>query len=119
MSLAAEQLSSRLRERISEPEMLDLAGRLIAIPSENPPGNHYDDCARILLDELHRLRFDDIRQEGACVLAFAGSGPSTLYFSGHYDVVPAQSRDQFQPRVQDQNLFGRGSSDMKSGLAAM
>jgi Peptidase family M20/M25/M40 len=38
---------------------------------------------------------------------------------GHYDVVPAQSRDQFQPRVKGANLFGRGSSDMKSGLAAM
>src|SRR5262249_14300696 len=43
----------------------------------------------------------------------------TLYFSGHYDVVPAQTRDQFQPRVEGTNLFGRGSSDMKSGLAAM
>jgi len=47
-----------------------------------------------------------------------GTGPHTLYFSGHYDVVPAQSRDQFQPRVEGRNLFGRGSSDMKSGLAA-
>jgi acetylornithine deacetylase/succinyl-diaminopimelate desuccinylase-like protein len=53
------------------------------------------------------------------VLASAGTGPRTLYFSGHFDVVPAQHRDQFQPRVEGQNLFGRGSSDMKSGLAAM
>src|SRR5581483_3996144 len=47
------------------------------------------------------------------------TGQRTLYFSGHYDVVPAQSRDQFQPRIEGANLFGRGSSDMKSGLAAM
>ena len=99
--------------------MLDLTRRLIAIPSENPPGNHYEECARILLDELDRLGFDDVRREGACVLASAGTGLRTLYFSGHYDVVPAQSRDQFQPRVDGANLFGRGSSDMKSGLAAM
>jgi succinyl-diaminopimelate desuccinylase len=118
-TLTTEQLSSRLRERLCEPAMLDLTKRLIAIPSENPPGNHYEACARILLNELDRLGFDDVRREGACVLASAGTGPRTLYFSGHYDVVPAQSGDQFQPRVEGANLFGRGSSDMKSGLAAM
>jgi len=114
-----QQVSSRLRERLSEPAMLDLTKRLIAIPSENPPGNHYEECASTLFDELVRLGFDEVRREGACVLASVGNGPRTLYFSGHYDVVPAQSRDQFQPRVEGANLFGRGSSDMKSGLAAM
>jgi succinyl-diaminopimelate desuccinylase len=112
-------LLSRLRERLSEPAMLDLTRRLIGIPSENPPGNEYEECVRTLCDELARLGFDDVRREGACVLAWAGTGSRTLYFSGHYDVVPAQSRDQFQPRVEGANLFGRGSSDMKSGLAAM
>lgn len=99
--------------------MLDLATRLISIPSENPPGNRYEECARTLFDELQRLGFDDVRREGECVLASAGTGPRMLYFSGHYDVVPAQSRDQFQARVEGANLFGRGSSDMKGGLAAM
>lgn len=99
--------------------MLDLARRLIEIPSENPPGNHYEDCIRVLRDELRKLRFDDVHRAGDCLLAFAGSGPRTLYFSGHYDVVPAQSRDQFIPRIEGANLFGRGSSDMKCGLAAM
>jgi succinyl-diaminopimelate desuccinylase len=119
VTLNTDQLSSRLLERLSEPAMLDLTKRLIAIPSENPPGNHYEECARTLFAELDRLGFDDVRREGACVLASAGTGPQTLYFSGHYDVVPAQRRDQFQPRADAVNLFGRGSSDMKSGLAAM
>ncbi len=99
--------------------MMELTKRLIAIPSENPPGNRYEECARVLFEELERLGFDEVRREGDCVLAWAGGGERTLYFSGHYDVVPAQSRDQFQPRVEGANLFGRGSSDMKSGLAAM
>jgi succinyl-diaminopimelate desuccinylase len=71
------------------------------------------ECAATLLEELVRLEFDDVRREDACVLASVGTGPQILYFSGHYDVVPAQSRDQFQPRVENENLFGRGSSDMK------
>ena len=119
MQLSTQPLSSRMRERLSEPAMLELTRRLIAIPSENPPGNHYEECARTLCDELNKLGFDKVRCEGACVLASVGPGPRTLYFSGHYDVVPAQIRDQFQPRVEGANLFGRGSSDMKSGLAAM
>jgi succinyl-diaminopimelate desuccinylase len=114
-----EQLSGRLRQRLSEPAMLELTKRLVAIPSENPPGNHYEECALVLIDELNRLGFDDVRREGACVLASAGSGTRTLYFSGHFDVVPAQNPEQFQPRIEGANLFGRGSSDMKSGLAAM
>lgn len=115
----SDLISARLRERLSTPAMLDLTMRLVAVPSENPPGNHYEECTSVLIHELQRLAFGDIRREGACVVASVGTGQQTLYFSGHYDVVPAQSRDQFQPRVEGANLFGRGSSDMKSGLAAM
>lgn len=60
--------------------MLDLTKRLIAIPTENPPGNHYEECATTLFEELVRLRFDDVRREGACVLASVGTGPRILYF---------------------------------------
>jgi hypothetical protein len=68
-TLNTKPLSSRLRERLSEPAMLDLTQRLIAIPSENPPGNQYEECARTLFDELERLGFDDLTREGASVLA--------------------------------------------------
>jgi acetylornithine deacetylase/succinyl-diaminopimelate desuccinylase-like protein len=99
--------------------MVDLTTRLIAIATENPPGNCYAECADLLRVELQRLGFDGVRREGDCVLGFAGEGDRTLYFHGHYDVVPAQSDAQFQPRLKGANLFGRGSSDMKSGLASM
>ena len=107
MSLDTEQLSARLRQRLSEPAMLQPTTRLIAISIGNSTGNQYEKCARTPIDELNGLGFDDVGREGACVRALAGSGSRTLYFSGHYDVVPAQSRDQFQPRVEGANLFGR------------
>src|SRR5215471_11603994 len=107
-SAGTQELLSALRKRVSEPAMLELTKRLISIPSENPPGNEYERCIRTLIDELNRLRFDGVRREGTCVLASTGTGSPTLYFSGHYDVVPAQRPDQFIPRIEGANLFGRG-----------
>ncbi len=99
--------------------MLDFTRELIAIPTENPPGNHYRRAIELIVGKLRTLGFEDTRVDGDCVLSFIGQGEPTLYFSGHYDVVPAQSTAQFEPEVKGTNLFGRGSSDMKSGLAAM
>jgi succinyl-diaminopimelate desuccinylase len=47
----------------------------------------------------------------------AESGP-TVILHGHIDVVPG-NRDQFEPRVDGDRLYGRGAYDMKGGLAAM
>jgi succinyl-diaminopimelate desuccinylase len=51
------------------------------------------------------------------------SGP-LLVFAGHTDVVPTGPLEQwksdpFQPLLQDGLLYGRGTADMKGGLAAM
>src|SRR6476646_763242 len=99
--------------------MVDLTRDLIAIPTENPPGTHYRDAVDLLTSRLEALGFDDTHTEGDCIVSFAGRGARTLYLSGHYDVVPAQRRDQFTPRLHGKTIVGRGSSDMKSGLAAM
>jgi succinyl-diaminopimelate desuccinylase len=99
--------------------MIDLTTRLIAIPTQNPPGDCYSEALQLLQAHLLNLGFENTRLEGHCLLSFLGVGEPTLYFSGHYDVVPAQSLSQFQPVKKDAKLFGRGSSDMKSGLAAM
>jgi succinyl-diaminopimelate desuccinylase len=99
--------------------MVDLTRDLIAIPTENPPGAHYRDALDLLTTRLEALGFDDTRIEGDCLVSSVGRGARTLYFSGHYDVVPAQRRDQFTPRLHGKTIVGRGSSDMKSGLAAM
>ncbi|HVT57955.1 MAG TPA: M20 family metallopeptidase [Thermoanaerobaculia bacterium] len=104
-------------------ELAKLTAELIRIPSENPPGLHYRECAEALRRELlsHGLAAEVIAapEERFAVRGFYGAGEPTLYFHGHYDVVPAQSREQFEPETKQDNLFGRGSADMKGGLAAM
>ena len=41
-----------------------------------------------------------------------------MVLHGHIDVVPAQA-GQFEPRVEGDRLYGRGTYDMKGALAAM
>jgi succinyl-diaminopimelate desuccinylase len=53
------------------------------------------------------------------VLSSVGTGRRTLYFSGHYDVVPVTTPGQCAPVQKGKTLFGRGTADMKSGLASM
>lgn len=117
MSLS-QNLRASLRSR--RREIWDFACDLIALPTENPPGNAYAECARLLRTHLQALGFPlDPQTPRHCVRACCGRGLRTLYFHGHYDVVPAASSGQFHPLVRNGRLFGRGSSDMKSGLASM
>ncbi|MEW6367933.1 MAG: ArgE/DapE family deacylase [Acidobacteriota bacterium] len=110
-----------------KPSILALAGDLMAIPTENPPGRAYPECVERIRAELDLVGLDHrlIEAPGEAglprfnLLAFHGDGSRTLCLHGHYDVVPAQSSAQFNPRVEGGWLIGRGSADMKAGIAAM
>jgi acetylornithine deacetylase/succinyl-diaminopimelate desuccinylase-like protein len=111
---------------LPEREIVAFARDLIAIPSENPPGAAYDRCVERICAELDALAIDhELVETGdddtarRVILAEAGSEGPLLYLHGHYDVVPAFSPEQFEPRLADGRLIGRGSSDMKGGLASI
>ena len=66
------------------------------------------------------LQFNDVTN----LWARRGDTSPVLCFAGHTDVVPPGdetqwSSDPFEPTFKDGLLYGRGSADMKSGLAAM
>jgi succinyl-diaminopimelate desuccinylase len=63
-------------------------------------------------------QFGEIHALTAVVGPDEGSGAPTIVFHGHLDVVPGRP-EQFAPRVEGDRLIGRGSYDMKGGLAAM
>jgi succinyl-diaminopimelate desuccinylase len=48
----------------------------------------------------------------------APNRPPCIVFHGHLDVVPGPP-EQFEPKVVEDRLIGRGAYDMKGGLAAM
>jgi succinyl-diaminopimelate desuccinylase len=121
--------------RARHEEMERVLAELVAIDSENPPGKNYQAMARILEKRIRECGFDCERLEPktrvtnskakdrdkspACLLAQYGRGDRTLYFHGHYDVVPAQNAEQFRPVRRKHFLFGRGSCDMKGGIVSM
>ena len=109
-------------------EMASLLEALVAVPTENPPGRELGRCAAILRDAMDRLgvatELIELGPSGALeapaiVRGSVGSGPSLVYFHGHFDVVPAQSAGQFEPMRHDGRIVGRGTADMKSGLVSM
>src|SRR5215216_6969893 len=109
-----------------EDAIVAFARELIAIPTENPPGAAYEECVGRICAELDALALDhqvldtgDDQTSRRTILAEVGDRGPLLYLHGHYDVVPAFGRAQFEPRVEDGRVIGRGSSDMKGGLAAI
>jgi succinyl-diaminopimelate desuccinylase len=116
--------------RAHQEEMARVLAELVAIASENPPGRNYRAMATILEKDIRKFGFDverlqpktkrqNLKESPACLLAKYGRGERTLYFHGHYDVVPAQSSEQFHPARKKHFLFGRGTCDMKGGMVAM
>jgi acetylornithine deacetylase/succinyl-diaminopimelate desuccinylase family protein len=122
-------LEAALRQELETRKgaILGLCRDLIRIPTENPPGARYRDCAERLRVELETLGLppEVIEVPGFSdhprvnLLSIHGSEGPVVYFHGHYDVVPAQEPAQFVPLEQDGRLYGRGSADMKAALASM
>ena len=136
-------LEERVSERLStsEDEMVCLAKALISVPTADPPGENYEDCARIMVDYLKDMgaQVDVLevppqdlplnpktgqplhRPNVVAKIKGAPKGP-VLHYNGHYDVVPASAgwtSDPYKPTVKEGRLYGRGSVDMKGPIAAM
>jgi succinyl-diaminopimelate desuccinylase len=101
-----------------------LCSELVRIRSENPPGD-----TRTVIEYIHSfldgLGVKSERVEGEKGHYNLISFPSTqgLLCCGHVDVVPAReegwSRDPFSGDIEEGVVWGRGSSDMKGGCAAI
>jgi len=113
---------------IRKKELIDLTTRLVQIPTENPPGNEKA-AAKFLKPLLAKMDFKAktvLSPKGRWNIVAErrwGRGGRTLAFNGHLDVVPAGNPSQwkyppFEGRLSKGRIYGRGASDMKSGIAS-
>jgi succinyl-diaminopimelate desuccinylase len=114
-------------DRVDDAETIALLQRLLRLNTENPPGNE-GPAARLLAEYLQPLGFETEYHEaaperGSLVARLRGGGGGrTLVMSGHLDIGPigtGWTKDPLGGQIQDGLIYGRGVSDMKSGLAAM
>jgi succinyl-diaminopimelate desuccinylase len=105
-------------------DVVHLTKELVKIKSENPPGNteeviHY---IKGFLDSLG-VRTEVIRNKGGRDNLISASLGHHLLLCGHVDVVPAMAdgwgHPPFSGEIEGGFLYGRGSTDMKGGCAAL
>src|ERR1700761_7418753 len=118
-----------------EGEIVALTQDLIRFPTVNPPGEAYRPCAEFLGQRLARrgMKVEYVRAEGTpgdndkyprinVIGRREGSRPGPcVHFNGHLDVVQTGAGwtvDPFEGVVRDGKLYGRGTCDMKGGIAA-
>jgi acetylornithine deacetylase len=110
-------------------DVVELLRALVAIDSVNPslvPGAAGETAAADFIEDwashaglvTHRLEGSPGRPS-VIVESRPTSGGKSLLLCGHADTVgPGQMENAFLPRVDGDRLYGRGSYDMKAGLAA-
>ena len=126
MSMTHEQLRGLIESR--REEFLALCSQMIRIPSVNPPGE-MEEITQFISHylESHGIACEILRPtpETPNIVARLGKkGGKTLLLNGHSDVVPVGSLDRwefdpFSGEIRDGKILGRGTSDMKVGLAGL
>jgi len=110
----------------SSPSAVALTRDLVRLRSINPPGGEQP-CAELAGRMLEAAGFavtaHPLGEGRTNIVATLDGEGAPLCFTGHLDTVPLGAapwtRDPFAAEIDGDRLYGRGSSDMKAGVAAM
>ena len=106
---------------------LELTQALVRFDTINPPGNERlcaEHLGSILNDAGFAVSYHEFAETRTSLVARIGGDADAkpVCFTGHIDTVPLGaapwSVDPFAADIADGKLYGRGTSDMKSGVAA-
>ncbi len=133
MRLSMETLYQRIEGK--REDLIELTRALVRIPTTNPPGDNYAACTDFLEKRLKKSGFSTQqiraidtpgdsdkypRMNLVARIEGARQGPC-VHFNSHIDVVDPGSGwryDPFGAEMVGDRIYGRGTCDMKGGLAA-
>ena len=108
-------------------DALELTKQIVRMNTINPPGDE-EACAHVLGSLLEsagcRVAYHKLGEKRASLVARIGgdTDKAPLCLTGHIDTVPlgaaSWSKDPFAGETAEGRLYGRGTSDMKCGVAA-
>ncbi|HKY93861.1 MAG TPA: M20 family metallopeptidase [Kiloniellales bacterium] len=118
------ELERKLQAGLDEAQLTRLLTRLVQAPSvsgEEAPAVHA--LAEFLEGEGLRVAIEEVTPGRPNLVTQVGTGEGpTLLLTGHSDTVPVGegwTKDPFGAAIENGRLYGRGSCDMKAGLAGM
>lgn len=140
MTALASELAERVLSAVDEQrdEIVETISKAVQIPSVNPryPGQVYEEMvggegevsrfvAGIYAElgaEVDVFGLEAGRENAVGVIRGSGGGRSLIY-NGHVDVVPPGRsenwrHDPFSGLIDEDRIWGRGSTDMKAGVLA-
>lgn len=111
----------------SIPSATEITQDIVRMDTRNPPGREVE-CAHYLGEMLEKgglgVTYHEFAKDRTSLVARlkGGGAKDPICFGGHIDVVPLGARewsvDPFGAEIIDGKLFGRGTTDMKAGIAA-
>jgi acetylornithine deacetylase/succinyl-diaminopimelate desuccinylase family protein len=140
MTALASELTEKVLTAVDDQrdELVDAISKAVQIPSVNPryPGQVYEEIVggegevsrfmagiyRELGAEVDVFGLEPGRENAVGRIRGSGGGRSLIY-NGHVDVVPAGAisnwrHDPFSGLIDEDRIWGRGSTDMKAGVLA-
>ncbi|MDF2954584.1 MAG: Acetylornithine deacetylase/Succinyl-diaminopimelate desuccinylase [Candidatus Alkanophagales archaeon MCA70_species_2] len=137
------QINEEIKKR--EDELLNLLKELVAIRTDVPPGENYEEIVDFLISGLGALGFKcekikmpqdvyEVRQKQECLrgervnllarrdVTGGTKARERLTIYTHLDVVPAGGgwrTDPFEATVRDDKIYGRGVADSKGAVACL
>jgi succinyl-diaminopimelate desuccinylase len=115
-------MEKRVLEKIEDlkEDIIKFHQKIVQIPSENPPSN-YKEISKFTKGKMEEIGLNPIEKRKNVVGELGTPNGKNLIFYGHMDTVEAfkgWTKDPFGGEIEDNKIYGRGSSDDKSCVTA-
>jgi putative selenium metabolism hydrolase len=121
MSISYTQIAQKAKEY--ERQAAEFLADMVRIPSLSC---QEEAVVKRIAQEMERVGFDQVRIDGlGNVIGRVGSGPRVIAFDAHIDTVGTgdlkawEGGGPFNGRIEDGQVWGRGTADQEGGMASM